>query len=188
MADLLAGALGLAEDIAGRLAAAEEGRHPRLDDVRRALGDDFDVSGAIAAARAAWPAPGGGADAGADISDTGLAAAVDAAWLAARSTRLVRADYAGGTLGVARGDSPVSVRDGERLVLFVVGVNDTDEGIEFSAEAHGEGLGGFIEPRRAGSALFDAGEMHAGSYYLPVLVVAAGHAATLDVPIECRRS
>ena len=73
-------------------------------------------------------------------------------------------------------------------MLWVLAENRTDAGVRFSAESHGEGLGGFVEARRSGSTLFDAGAMHPGSYLLPVMVVADGRPATIDLPIECRPS
>ena len=66
--------------------------------------------------------------------------------------------------------------------------NATDGGVRFSAEAHGESMGGYIEARRAGSGLFDTGAMHPGSFLLPVEIVADGRPATIDVPVQCRPS
>jgi len=170
----------LAPDVAERLVALDVGRHPTLTELRRALGDDLDLSACEAAGRDGW------SSLGAAPGDGELAALLDAMYRAVESTRLVRVVC--GTDGPApfRSDAPLVLRDGERLVLLVLAENATEAHLEFSAEAHGEGIGGYIEPRRTGSALFDAGEMHAGSYLLPLMVVAGGRPATLDLPIECR--
>lgn len=169
----------LAPDVAERLEALDAGRHPTLTEVRRALGDDLDLSGCEAAGREGWPALGPAP------GDAELATLLDAMYRAVASTRLVHVVCGPDGPRPARVDAPLALRGGDRLVLLVLADNATDAELEFSAEAHGEGIGGYIEPGRTGSALFDAGEMHPGRYLLPLMVVAGGRAATLDLPVEC---
>lgn len=165
--------------VAERLDALDAGRHPTITELRRALGDDLDLSACEAAGRRGWlalgPTPG----------DAELAALLDAMYRAVASTRLVRVVCGPNGPAPSRVDAPLALRGGDRLVLLVLADNTTDAELPFSAEAHGEGIGGWIEPRRTGSALFDAGEMHPGRYLLPLMVVAGGRPATLDLPIEC---
>jgi hypothetical protein len=166
--------------VAERLIAVDGGRHPGLDEMRLALGGDLDLSTATAALRAA------GVDFAAGPSDRALAAMLDAMYRTLSSTRMVRVDIGAAGPVASRLRGPIVIRDGEHLVLLAFADNHTDAVVEFSAEAHGEGVGGYIEARRTGSALFDAGAMHTGSYLLPVMVVAGGQPSTVDVPIECR--
>ena len=167
----------LAPDVAERLATLEAGRHPTLTEMRRALGRDLDLSSCEAAGLAGWPrlgpAPG----------DAELASLLDDMYRGIESTRLVRVRCGPDGPVPWREDTPLVLRDGERLVLLVLADNTTDAEIDFSAEAHGEGVGGYIEARRTGSSLFDAGEMPAGSYLLPLMVVSGGRAATLDLEL-----
>ena len=167
----------LAPDVAERLLALDAGRHPTLTEMRRALGLDLDLSACEAAGRdgcsTLGPAP----------SDADLASLLDAMYRAVASTRLVRVVCGPDGPVPSRSDATLALRDGDHLVLLVLADNTTDSEIEFSAEAHGEGIGGYIEPRRTGSALFDAGEMHPGSYLLPLMVVAGGKPATLDLEL-----
>ncbi len=167
----------LAPDVAGRLAALDAGRHPTIAEMRRALGRDLDLSACEEAGRRAWPALGPAP------GDAELAALLDAMYRAVASTRLVRVVCGPDGPSPSRVDAPLVLRGGDRLVLLVLADNVTDAELEFSAEAHGEGIGGYIEPQRTGSALFDAGEMHPGSYLLPLMVVAGGRPATLDVEL-----
>jgi len=169
---------GLAE----RLARLDAARHPTLHELRLALGFDLDLDGVERAVRAAWPALV------ATATDDELSAALDGMYRALRSTRLIRARCAATGPQVSRDEGAITLRDGEHLLLLAFADNETDASVEFSAEAHGEGVGGWVEPRRTGSALLDAGAMHPGSYLLPVMVVADGRPATVDVPIECAPS
>ena len=166
-------------DVAERLLALDAGRHPTIAEMRRALGSDLDLSACEAAGRSGWAALG------AAPTDAELAALLDAMYRAVASTRLVRVACGPDGPAPSRTDAPLILRDGDRLVLLVLADNVTDAEMEFSAEAHGEGIGGWIEPRRTGSALFDAGEMHPGRYLLPLMVVAGGRAATLDLEVVC---
>ncbi|HYM15972.1 MAG TPA: CehA/McbA family metallohydrolase [Dehalococcoidia bacterium] len=169
-------------DVIERLIGLDLGRHPTLSELRAALGLDFDAEAAAAAARDAWP--------GRDVlpSDDDLCAVLDAMYRAVRSTRMVRARCTVAGPELSREGGAITLRDGDHLVLLAFADNETDGSVAFSSEAHGEGVGGHVEQRRSGSALLDAGEMHAGSYLLPVLVVADGRPATIDLPIECRPS
>lgn len=167
----------LAPAVSERLAALDAGRHPTLTEMRRALGDDLDLSACEAAGR------DGSLRVGAAPSDAALAELLDEMYRAVASTRLVRVVCGEGGPIPSRADAPLALHDGDHLMLLVLADNTGDEEMAFSAEAHGEGIGGYIEPRRTGSALFDAGEMHAGRYLLPLMVVANGRPATLDLPL-----
>jgi len=165
-----------------RLIALEAGRHPTLTELRAALGLDLDLEQANDAARAAWPARG------MIPNDEDFARVIDAMYGSVASSRLVRVQITETGLHPVRVHEPIVVRDEEHLVLWVLAENKMDAGVRFSAESHGEGLGGYVEPGRSGSTLFDAGAMHPGSYLLPVMVVADGRPSTIDLPIECRPS
>jgi hypothetical protein len=175
-------AVPLPHEMIERLIAAEAGRHPTLTELRVALVLDLDLGLANDAARAAWPPRG------TIPNDEDFARVIDEMYRAVTSSRLVRAEITDTGLHPSRVREPIVVRDEERLLLWVLADNRTDAGVRFSAEAHGEGLGGYVEPGRTGSALFDAGAMHPGSYLLPVMLVADGRPATIDLPIECRPS
>jgi hypothetical protein len=170
----------ISPELAERLVALDAGRHPTIPEMRQALQHDLDLSACEAAGRRGWaalgPAPG----------DTELAALLDSMYGAVASTRLVRVVCGPDGPVPSRADAALVLRGGERLVLLVLADNVTDAEMEFSAEAHGEGVGGCIEPRRTGSALFDLGEMPPGSYLLPLMVVAGGRAATLDLEMVVR--
>ncbi len=172
----------LPHEMIERIIAVESGRHPTLTELRAALGLDFDLSATNDAARKAWP------ERGTIPNDEDFARVIDAAYGAITSSRLVRVEITEMGPHPARLHEPIVVRDEEHLVLWVLAENKTDGGVRFSAESHGEGLGGYVEPGRSGSTLFDAGAMHPGSYLLPVMVVADGRPSTIDLPIECRSS
>jgi hypothetical protein len=180
-ANVLRDGVAMPHPVLERLAAAEHGRHPELSDLRAALGIDLSIEGWSTAARAAWPGP-------ATPADEDCARIIDAMHAAITSPRRIAVAITPDGPRASRQQGEIVIRDEERLVLLVFAANDTGEGARFSAEAHGEGMGGYIEPHRAGSGLFDAGAMHPGSYLLPVMVVAGGHAATIDLPIDCRPS
>ena len=173
----LADAAALAEGPRALLLAAETGRHPTLDDLRAALGPDLDLGTAIAAGRIAL---GSGAP-----DDAHIAAALDAAYRALGSPRIVRATIDGGRISATREPAPIALREGEQLVLLVLADNRTDATVEFSAESHGEGFGGFVEAGRTGSSLLNLGAMPPGKYLVPLLLVASGKPTTIDLPIEC---
>jgi len=166
-------------DVAARLAALDYGRHPTLTEMRLALGLDLDFEPCEGIARSAIeavdPLPG----------DADLAALLDSMYRAIGSTRMVSVECGAAGPVPSRAHSPLVLRGEERLVLLVLADNTTGAQVQFSAEAHGEGIGGYVEPGRTGSALFDAGTMHEGSYLLPLMVVADGRPATIDLPIEC---
>ena len=168
--------------LAERLIAIDTQRHPTLTEMRMALGLDLDISAIGDAALAAWPARG------AEPSDRDLAGVLDAMYRAIASTRMLRVELDGDGPVVSRAPNPIVVRDEEHLVLLAFADNRTDGVVQFSAEAHGEGVGGLVEARRTGSTLFDAGSMHPGAFLLPVLIAADGKTTTLDIPIECKPS
>lgn len=172
----------LPPELVERLIALDLGRHPMLSELRAALGFDLDMRGADSAVRDAWPMLS------VTSTDGELCAALDAMYRSLRSTRLVRASCGAAGPQVSREPGAITLRDGEHLLLLGFADNETEASVAFSAEAHGEGIGGWIEPRRTGSALLDAGEMHAGSYLLPVMAVADGRPSTIDLPIECAPS
>jgi hypothetical protein len=159
------------------LRALEEGRHPPLDELRAALGDDLDIAAPLGAARIAL---------GAGPPDVAhLAAALDSAYRALASPRIVRATITPDRVSGARDGGPIRVREDASLVLLVLSDNRTDATVEFSAESHGEGFGGFVEAHRTGSSLLDLGAMPPGRYLVPLLIVAGGRPTTVDLPIEC---
>jgi hypothetical protein len=168
----------LPPELFDRMSVLEAGRHPSLDELRRAFGLCIDLSRCSGAAL----------DLRESSSDAELARIVDAMYGAIASPRAISVEITAEAVVPSRDAAPVVVRDEERLVLYVVASNRTDAGVRFSAEAHGEGIGGYIEAQRAGSVLFDTGHMHPGAYLLPVMIVADGRPATIDVPIECRPS
>ncbi|MDE3095498.1 MAG: CehA/McbA family metallohydrolase [Chloroflexota bacterium] len=169
--------------IAGRLRALEGDVSPTLSELRAALGFGLDLSDVWAAYE------GRAADFMRSQEDASLAALLDALWRAVRGTRVVQARIsAGGDPQAARERGPIALREGERLALLVVASNETDADAEFSAEARGEGIGMAVARRRAGALLLDAGPLPAGSYLLPLMLVANGRVTTLDLPIECAAS
>jgi hypothetical protein len=172
----------LTPELVERLITLDLGRHPTLSALREALGFDFDDAPAANAARAAWHDPN------TLPSDSELAAILDAMYRAVRSSRMIRARCTAGGPSLSRDGGAITLRDGEHLMLLAFADNETDASVAFSAEAHGEGVGGYVEPMRTGSALLDAGEMHPGAYLLPVMVVCDGKPATIDLPIECAPS
>jgi len=165
-----------------RMRALEAGRHPTLTELRRRLGLDLDISRWVAAARSVAPA------AGAIPTDEDLSAVIDASYRALSSTRLIRVEITEAGPQASRAHEPIRIRDDEELWLLVFADNTLDRGVEFSAEAHGEGFGGYVEPRRTGSSLLSVGQMHRGSYLLPLLIAAEGRPTTIDLPIECTPS
>jgi hypothetical protein len=165
-----------------RLVALDSGRHPTLTELRFALGLELDLNAAAEAARGAWP------ERGTEPTDADLARVLDAMYRSLGSPRVIRVAITDAGPVVSRVTAPIVIRDEEHLVLLPLAENRTAEDVQFSAESHGEGIGGYIEPLRTGSALLDAGAMHPGSYLLPVLITAEGKAATIDLPIECRPS
>lgn len=172
----------LAPEMVERLIALDAGRHPTLTELRLALGLDLDLNGVAAAAREAWP------ERGTIPNDEDLARALDAMYRSLTSPRIVSVEITEAAPRVSRAKGPIAIRDEEHLVLLAFADNKTEAPVEFSAEAHGDGIGGIVEPLRTGSALLDAGPMHPGSYLLPVMVIAAGRPATIDLPIECKPS
>jgi hypothetical protein len=164
-------------ELAERLTALDAGRHPTIPEMRRSLEHDLDLSACEAEGRRGWSALGPAPE------DSELAALLDSMYRAVASTRLVRVVCGPDGPAPSRAEIPLVLRGDERLVLLVLADNVTDAEMAFSAEAHGEGVGGYIEPRRTGSALFDLGEMPPGSYLLPLMVVAGGRAATLDLEL-----
>ena len=172
----------ITKTLAERLIALDTDRHPTTTDMRLALGIDLDISHIGDAAQAAWPVHRD------DPSDRDLAQVLDAMYRAITSGRLLRVEIGAGGLTATRTPGAIVLRDEEHLMLLAFADNRTDAVVQFSAEAHGEGIGGVVEAQRTGSALFDAGSMHPGSYLLPVLVVADGTPTTLDIPIDCKPS
>ena len=170
-----------AHDVGERLTALDIGRHATIPEMRCALGRDLNLSGCEAAGRRGW------LSLGTAPSDAELAALLDDMYRAIESTRLVRVVCGPDGPVPSRADAPLTLLDGDRLVLLVLSDNVTGADIEFSAEAHGEGIGGYIEAGRTGSTLFDAGPMPAGRYLLPLMVVAGGTPATLDVELVVGR-
>lgn len=168
--------------LADRLIAIDTQRHPTLTETRTALGLDLDISAIGDAALAAWPARG------TDPTDRDLAGVLDAMYRSIVSSRMFRVEIGADGPKVSRAPATLIVRDEEHLMLLAFADNRTDSVVQFSAEAHGEGVGGLVEAQRTGSTLFDAGAMHPGSFLLPVLVAADGKTATLDIPIECKPS
>jgi len=166
-------------DTATRLLELEAGRHATLTAMRAALGLDLDIDPAI---ELTWDHNFDGSDA--LTSDAAMTALLDAMYRAVTSSRLVRVEVTDTAPKATRAAGPIRVRDEEHLTLLVLADNTTDAGVEFSAESHGEGFGGWVEPHRVGSGLLDTGPMPAGSYLMPVLIVAGGKPTTLDMPIE----
>jgi hypothetical protein len=174
---VLHAAASLPPDALDRIHALEDGRHPSLDDLRAALGSSFDLDIAIKAGVAALA--GGSAD------HAPIAAALDAAYRALSAPKLVRAEITASSIFCWRDPAPIALVEEEPLLLVVLADNRTDATVEFSAESHGEGFGGFVEAQRTGSSLLNLGPMPAGKYLVPLLVVAGGRAHTIDLPIEC---
>jgi hypothetical protein len=174
---LIADAASLPEEARVRIHALEEGRHPPLDALREALGGSIDVDAAVAAATQVLA--GGGAE------HTPIAEALDAAYRALHAPKLVRAEITASSIRCWRDPESIAATDGEPLLLVVVADNRTDATVEFSAESHGEGFGGFVEAHRTGSSILDLGTMPVGRYLVPLLVVADGRAHTVDLPIVC---
>jgi hypothetical protein len=172
---LVADAAGLATDERERLLALEHDRHPTLDELR-VLGDELGIEQAIAAGRVAL---------GRDAGHPHLAGALDAAYRALASPRIVRATVTQERIAATREADALRVRADESLVLLVLADNRTDATVEFSAECHGEGFGGFVEAGRTGSSLITLGLMPPGKYLVPLMVVADGRPTTIDLAIEC---
>jgi hypothetical protein len=181
---LLHAASSLSEDALERIHALEDGRHPAIDDLRDALGRSLDLDIAVNAGLAALD-DGGQTPPSATSAHIPIAAALDAAYRALSSPRLVRAEITPAAIHCWRDPAPIVLTEDEPLVLVVLADNRTDATVEFSAESHGEGFGGFVEAQRTGSSMLSLGAMPAGKYLVPLLVVADGRAHTLDLPIEC---
>ncbi len=162
-----------------RLLELEAGRHATLTDMRAALGLELDLAPAL---ELGWDGSGDGSDAPA--TDAAMTALLDSMYRAITSSRLVAVTLTDAGPKATRAPGPIRVRDEEHLTLLVVADNTTNAGVEFSAESHGEGFGGWVEPKRVGSGLLDTGPMPAGSYLMPLLIVAGGKPTTLDLPIE----
>lgn len=175
LGSLIADAASLDADARARLLALEHDRHPPLEELR-VLGDDLDVDTAIVAGRMAL---------GGDREHPHLAKALDMAYRALASPRIVRATITAERVSASRADASVTVREDEALVLLVLADNQTGATVEFSAECHGEGFGGFVEAGRTGSSLIALGAMPAGKYLVPLMVVADGRPTTIDIAIEC---
>ncbi len=166
--------------IGGRLRALEGDATPTLSELRAALGFGLDLSDVWAAYEGLAP------DFTRPQEDASLASLLDTLWRAVRGTRVVQARIiAGGDPSAARERGPIALREGERLALLVVAANETDSEAEFSAEARGVGACMAVAPGRARALLLDAGPLPAGSYLLPLMLVANGRVTTLDLPIEC---
>lgn len=166
--------------IAGRLRALEGDAGPSLSELRAALGFGLDLSDVWAAYEELAP------DFTRPQEDTSLAALLDALWRAVRGTRVVQARViAGGDPRAGRERGPITMREGDRLALLVVVTNETEADAECSAETRGAGAGIVVARGRTAALLADAGPLPAGSYLLPLMVVANGRVTTLDLPIEC---
>lgn len=174
---LIHAAAHLPPDALDRIIALEDGRHPSLADLRGALGPLLDIDTAVAAGAAALAA--GSAE------HAPIAAALDAAYRALSAPRLIRVEINASSIRAWRDPSPIALVEEEPLVLIVLADNRTDATIEFSAESHGEGFGGFVEAGRTGSSALHLGAMPPGKYLVPLLLVADGRPHTLDLPIEC---
>ncbi len=174
-------AVGLPPGILDRLRALEDGRHPTLTDVRAALGLHLNLN-PFDAARGNWYPPNTTPD------DTDLARVIDAMYGSITSPRMIRATIYDSGVHASRDETPIAIREGEHLVIYAIAENHTDGDVDFSVEGRGEGAGISVEARRSASLLLDAGPMPAGKYHLPVLIVADGKPATLDLPIECAPS
>lgn len=160
----------------------EAGRHPTLTELRAALKLDLDIREWARVAREAW------APRGQIPNDDDLSRVIDAMYGCMQSTRMVRVAVSASGPVATRAHEPIRIREDEDLLLLAFASNETEAGVEFSAEAHGDGIGGYVEPGRTGSGLLNAGRMHRGSYLLPLLITAGGRARTIDLPIECAPS
>jgi hypothetical protein len=177
LGSLLHAAASMPVDALDRVRALEHERHPSLDALRDALGPSLDVDIAVSAGVEALAAG--------DAEHVPIATALDVAYRALSAPRLIRAEITAAAIHCWRDPAPITLVEEEPLVLVVLADNRTDATVEFSAESHGEGFGGFVEAQRTGSSLLHLGAMPAGKYLVPLLVVADGRAHTLDLPIEC---
>jgi hypothetical protein len=173
---LIADAASLDAEQRARLLALEDGRHPALNAIRAALGSGLEADTAVVTGRIAL---------GPDRGHPHLIEAIDAAYRALASPRIVRAVITDERISSSRDGDAIRVRDGDPLVLLVLADNRTAASVEFSAECHGEGFGGYVEGGRTGSSLLNIGVMPPGRYLVPLLVVANGRPATIDLAIEC---
>jgi hypothetical protein len=181
-ATVLRDAVALPPEVVERLERLDDGRHPTLTEMRASLGLDMDIE-------AAWRRvlePGAGLRRRlAEMGDAELASFLDSLYRGLASRRIVRIEIESGGLRAIRDGAPVKLREGEPLALVVMADNRLDRSVEFSAEMHGEGFGGWVEGGRAGSSLLDAGALPAGQYLMSMLVVADGRPLSVDIPIEC---
>lgn len=176
LGSVLCDELSAPDETRARVLALEAGRHPTLDELHAALGSDVDLTPALAVGRLSWPS---------SADDAALADAIDAAYAAIASTRAIVIEIRDdGPHALPRAEA-VAVSHDEHLRLFVIARNQTDAGVKFSAECHGEGFGGYLEPHRGGSATLDLGPVPPGKYLMPVLVVAGGRPLSVDVAIAC---
>jgi hypothetical protein len=169
---------GIDTAITERALRLEQGRHPLVADMLAAFDDARAVDSAVASLRA------GLAGFAADASDEAIAGAVDRAYRElAPSHRLWLVVTAAGLAAPAVPSLHVAGSARTRVYVFVE--NETRADVAFSIEVHGDGAGGRLEARRAGSLIFDLGELPAGRYLLPVLAVADGRPLTVDIEVEC---
>ncbi len=178
IAAFLRDTVAMPAEVAARLSALDGARHPTLSQMRAALGLGLDLS-------AVWDtyhrAP---IDFATLPADSELAARLDALYYAITGPRVIRARITSAGPVMTRAPEPIAIREGERLALLVIAENETDENVECSAESRGQGVGTMVEARRTGAGLLDVGAVPAGSYLLPVMIVAGGHPSTIDLPIE----
>jgi len=164
--------------VARRALRLEQGRHPLVAELLAAFDEGSAIDAAVEALRLALRALP------VDAADAAIAGAVDRAYRdLAPSHRLwlvvTRAGLA------APGVPSLSASAGERSRVYVFVENETHADVAFSIEAHGDGAGGRLEAQRAGSLIFDLGELPAGRYLMPVLAVADGRPLTVDLEVEC---
>ena len=174
--------VGMTAEVVEQGIRLEQGRHPTLSDLRSELGLDLDLSAAFVAAREHATPPG------IVPSDEQMGTLLDAMYRSLSSKRMVRLEITAEGLVTSSPQEAIRVREGERLVLFIMADNRTDSETEYAAEAEGELISGRVEPRRTASALLRCASMAAGSHLLTLTARAGGQKSLVSIPVECEPS
>ena len=174
--------VGMTAEVVEQGIRLERGRHPTLSELRAELGLDLDLSAAFVAAREHAIPPGTAP------SDEQMQALLDAMYRSLSSTRMVRLDITVEGLLTNGPEEPIRMREGERLVLFIMADNQTDSEADFAAEAGRERISGRVEPRRTASALLHCPSMAAGSHLLALTTRVGRHRVRVSIPVECEPS
>lgn len=160
----------------------EQGRHPTLTDLRRALGLDVDLTGVWNAARRVR------LDREETPSGEQLVNFLDEMYRGLASTRIVRVTLSEDGLTTSREGPTIRARAGERLQLLLLVDNKCTTDRSVRIELQGLKSNVSVEAMRTASAIQDAGILEEGVTTRAMIVECEGNSARQEIPIECASS